>query len=361
MPASPGYTLITSSQIQDASGRLLAKGKVTFTPVTNLGNPTSAIAAGGGAISVAGVSFLVVNGAITTDLYGNAPQLADTSLTVPRNICYQVSISDANGVHVQGPGYQTVQPFGATWSLDSYSSSFAPIPTGPSNLIFDSVTGISYFFSVNMGVLTLFPSTTGSGTPTSVVFADLSNGQNYALTFKNGARTINNIGTLGSAVPGISFVDQDDETKSWTLQFSNGSPQWVGGPSTSSSLQNLILADIADGSLKTLSFIGGAFTTSDSPTSVVFADVVNGLYYQLSIVDHVRTIQPVPATSAAVDGLTLIDQGNSGNRYTLQFVNGSLDYTVASSTTPGVGFYTMADLATGADVTLSFVNGSLRY
>lgn len=137
---STGYTLITATKIQDAAGHLLPSGRVTFFPVNNLGQPISAIVAGGGVITQTGVAFLVVNGALTTDLLGDLPQLADTTLTNPANICYSVVITDATGTAIQGPGYGLVQPSGTTWSLDTYvpiqpaqvTTQYGPIgPPGP--------------------------------------------------------------------------------------------------------------------------------------------------------------------------------------------------------------------------------------
>jgi hypothetical protein len=117
-----GFTLITATKIQDASGRALASGTVTFFPVSSPGGgPVSAIAKDGGTITQTGVPFLVVNGAITTDMYGGAPQLADTTETTPANIAYRVTIVDSStGREIEGPGYGLVQPSGPSFSLDTY-------------------------------------------------------------------------------------------------------------------------------------------------------------------------------------------------------------------------------------------------
>ncbi len=116
----PGYTLITAAKIQDSTGRLLSSGRVTFFPTNNHGEAVSAVAGGGGMILSKPVTFLVVNGSITTDLFGNTPQVADTSLTTPANICYRITVTDDTNETVQGPGYGLAQPSGASWSLDTY-------------------------------------------------------------------------------------------------------------------------------------------------------------------------------------------------------------------------------------------------
>jgi hypothetical protein len=119
MPAPTGFTYITAAKIQDSSGRLLASGRVSFFPVNSAGRGLSALAGGGGMMTQTAVTFLVVNGVIGTDLYGGVAQLADTTLTNPVNIGYRVTVTDATGYEIQGPGYELVQPSGASRSLDN--------------------------------------------------------------------------------------------------------------------------------------------------------------------------------------------------------------------------------------------------
>jgi hypothetical protein len=260
MPSTPGFTLITAAKIQDASGRLLSSGRVSFFPVTSAGAPVSAIAGGGGGvITQTGVVFQVVNGAITEDLYGNPAQVADTTLTTPTNIGYMVTVTDQNGAAIQGPGYGFVQPFGATWSLDNWSSSLAPLPTTPNTLIVDGVTGLLYFVSVNLGQLVLFPIATGTQTPTAIVFADTVTGVHWALTFSNGARGLTDIGSLGTPIAGMTFIDEETENR-FTLQVTEGSLEETQVSSISSGVASYTLADVANGALHVLRFVNGAFT-----------------------------------------------------------------------------------------------------
>ena len=119
-----GMTSITGSNFRDASGRPLANGRMSCWPVNNSSQPVSAKAgtAGGGPILVTPVTFLIVNGAITTDTAGDPPQLCDTTLTRPENIGYRVRLIDtSNNSEVLGPGYDCVQPSGTSWSFDTYT------------------------------------------------------------------------------------------------------------------------------------------------------------------------------------------------------------------------------------------------
>ncbi|MDP9039578.1 MAG: hypothetical protein M3O02_09950 [Acidobacteriota bacterium] len=126
-----GFTTITASRIQDGSGNFLVSGRVICVPVNSEGGEVSAISGGfHGPILDLPVTFLVSNGALTTDLYGQPPRLADTALTAPANIAYRISIVDASGRELQGPGYRLVQPTGTTWSLDTYVPNNPLIPTG---------------------------------------------------------------------------------------------------------------------------------------------------------------------------------------------------------------------------------------
>jgi hypothetical protein len=219
-----GYTTVTASKIQDASGALLAGGRVTFYPVSSQGVPISAIADpadGGGAILQSGVVFLVVNGAITTDLFGNPPQVADTSLTSPQNIAYRITITDASGVDVQGPGYGLVQPTGTTWSLDTYQPNNGSLtttvvgatgPAGPPGspspssgmVLINTSTSVPFTLGISGGELALMP--------TQPVLIDSITGQLWQLGVAADSAGVNRVTfTLVSSalfpVASVSFYD----------------------------------------------------------------------------------------------------------------------------------------------------------
>jgi hypothetical protein len=210
MSAPTGFTLVTATKIQDASGRLLAFGRVTFFPVNNYGKPISALAGGGGGlITQTGVVFLVVAGVITTDLYDGTPQIADSALTTPANICYRISVTDATGAEVQGPGYGLQQPTGASFNLDTALPNQpmnATIQTGPAGAtgpigattLIDTVTALTYKLAVISGALGLVPAN---------VIADTDTGDCYALEIVSGAPTLVPVALTAGAVLTIGFID----------------------------------------------------------------------------------------------------------------------------------------------------------
>jgi hypothetical protein len=127
-----GYTTVSASKLTDASGNPLNNATISFTPCSASGAPLSFQVGGQGQAISAPVSANVVNGAFTI-------QLADTSLTLPQNICFAVKIvsrlSTAGALAQQllGPGY-LIQPSGSTWDFDAFEPNLptlALIQTGP--------------------------------------------------------------------------------------------------------------------------------------------------------------------------------------------------------------------------------------
>jgi hypothetical protein len=235
MPAPTGFTLITAAKIQNASGKLLASGRVSFFPVNSAGRGLSALAGGGGMMSQTAVTFLVVNGAITTDLYGAVAQLADTTLTNPVNIGYRVTVTDSTGYEIQGPGYELVQPSGPTWSLDTAVPSQPLLvttsivagtgsSTRPSTLaITDTVTSnLSVLLFVN-GTRELIGLGSSSGTAAAIVFVDTTNSaSHYKLTTANGALTLTSVSIGVAGVAGYPMIDTVSGANV-TLQVTGGS------------------------------------------------------------------------------------------------------------------------------------------
>ena len=135
-----GLTLITGSNFRNAAGQPLASGRMYCWPVNNDSQSISGKAgtAGGGAILNTAVVFLIVNGAITTDTAGNPAQLYDSMLTNPANLGYRVRIVDtSNNSEALGPGYDCVQPSGASWSFDTFTPpqpALTTITAGPQGL-----------------------------------------------------------------------------------------------------------------------------------------------------------------------------------------------------------------------------------
>lgn len=116
-----GFTTVSAAHLQDATGTVIAKATIYFLPVSpSTGRPISFRAGGAlGATVAVAVSAVVAAGAFNI-------QLADTTLTLPVNIGYKVTVLDnVTGDSLLGPGYGCVQPSGSTWSLDSYQPNLA--------------------------------------------------------------------------------------------------------------------------------------------------------------------------------------------------------------------------------------------
>ena len=115
MNAPAGFTVVTSTSFQDASGGLATNATIYFQPVDNKGTHISFRAGGaGGQVSFRPVQANVMNGAFSI-------VLADTTLTTPVNVGYSVTCFDNNSGHeLIGPGYGCIQPSGPTWNFDTF-------------------------------------------------------------------------------------------------------------------------------------------------------------------------------------------------------------------------------------------------
>lgn len=125
-----GFTTVSASHLQDATGTVIANATISFTPVDNSGRPISFRSGGNGEGQTAfrPVTATVKDGSFSLEL-------ADTSLTVPVNIGYSVKVIDKEtGNSLLGPGYTCVQPTGDAWSFDTYVPNLSPqltIQSGP--------------------------------------------------------------------------------------------------------------------------------------------------------------------------------------------------------------------------------------
>jgi hypothetical protein len=112
--ATTGYTVVSSAHLQDAAGNPVSNATIEFTPVNQDGTPVSFRTATG----------TTVAHPVSTQVYGGSftITLADTTLTLPANICYSITLtSRVNGAVIPMPGYGCIQPSGSTWSLDTYT------------------------------------------------------------------------------------------------------------------------------------------------------------------------------------------------------------------------------------------------
>jgi hypothetical protein len=233
MPAAAGFTLVTASKSQDSSGRLLASGRVSFFPVNSSGRGISALAGGGGMMTQTAVTFLVVSGGITTDLFGSTAQLADTTLTTPANIGYRVAVTDANGYEIQGPGYELVQPSGASFSLDT------AVPSQP----------------------LLVTTQVGSGTsrPSTLAITDTANGNMFLLLFVNGSRETIGLGAATGAVTAIVFIDTATSSH-YELTVVDGALTLTGVSVSVAGVASYPMVDAISGANVSLRVTGGTLT-----------------------------------------------------------------------------------------------------
>ena len=129
----PGYTSVSGTQVVDSSGAGIT-GLIRFFPVDGkTGKPISYQANGSGTGQRGSVVCGYVEAALSAGAFTTS--LADTRLTSPVNVSFRVQVIDVRtGNQVMGPGYEAIQPFGASWSLDDCKPDLAPlalIQTGP--------------------------------------------------------------------------------------------------------------------------------------------------------------------------------------------------------------------------------------
>jgi hypothetical protein len=113
--AQAQFTNVTASSIKMGSVAI-ASGIVTFTPVNQNGQPIPFVAGGGGGLyDPSAIPCTITAGAIT-----GSCQVADSALTTPANIFYQITVSNTS----TGKAF-TMQAVanitGTTWPLDHYA------------------------------------------------------------------------------------------------------------------------------------------------------------------------------------------------------------------------------------------------
>ena len=154
-----GYTTVSASYLQDATGTPITNATISFQPVDNKGNPLS--------FRAGGTSGQVISQPVTATVTAGAfsLSLADTTLTTPANVGYAVTVKDnITGKSLLGNGYGCVQPSGSTWSLDSYVPNVAHqaiIQYGPS--AYDLAVQNGFSGSVSAWLATLVGPTGASG------------------------------------------------------------------------------------------------------------------------------------------------------------------------------------------------------
>jgi hypothetical protein len=170
--APAGYTTIMATNVVDVGGNPLASGTATFQVMDGGGHPMSVQLGGYGQVHTEKVSVPVINGAFTA-------QVVDVSQTSPSFPCVSMTIVD-NSTGSSVLSYNCLQPTGATYDVDMFSTSTTPISplagsTVPGNLGVNgnlNVTG-----NLNMGGLNV------GNLMTSIITAENANGVLNAAMF----------------------------------------------------------------------------------------------------------------------------------------------------------------------------------
>ena len=115
-----GFTIVTATHVRDTTGKLIVNATIKFQPCDNQGRLTSyRIGGSGGQSSFQPVSTQVRNGIFSINL-------ADTTMTMPVNIAFAVTVIDnATGNVLLGPKGYLIQPSGAEWDFDAFTPSTA--------------------------------------------------------------------------------------------------------------------------------------------------------------------------------------------------------------------------------------------
>lgn len=139
--ATPALGQTVTVSASHLGGARPVTGVVTFQPALADGTPASARISSGGITTRQPLTATVTAGAFTL------PNVPDTALSTPANLCYSVSVRSQNGLQVLGPGFSCVQPAANnSWctsgvcNFDSFTPNLAalaltvpgaPGPTGP--------------------------------------------------------------------------------------------------------------------------------------------------------------------------------------------------------------------------------------
>jgi hypothetical protein len=115
----PGFTTVSATHVRDTTGAVIANATIKFQPCDAQGRMTSYRVGGGngGQSSFQPVSTQVRAGVFSI-------QLADTTLTLPPNIAFAVTVIDnATGNILLGPKGYLIQPSGEDWDFDAFTPS----------------------------------------------------------------------------------------------------------------------------------------------------------------------------------------------------------------------------------------------
>jgi hypothetical protein len=202
--APAGYTTIMATNVVDAGGNPLASGTATFQVVDSGGHPMSVQLGGYGQVHTEAVSVPVVAGAFTA-------QVVDVSQTSPSFPCVSMNVVD-NSTGVSVLSYNCLQPTGATYDLDMFSTSTTPVvpkagDTFSGNLGVDgnlNVTGNLNLGGFNVGNLaaTLLTAENDNGVLNAATFSGADIGAKVNTAFAS----LTNGGTVHIPAGSYSFA-----------------------------------------------------------------------------------------------------------------------------------------------------------
>jgi len=124
--SAQNLTTVTAANIFQSGPTLLASGTIYFSGVDATDRPISYQVGGLGQQIRYPIVCTITNGAIVQPC-----QVANTALTNPVNLCFDVTIKDrTNKLVLGGPngGYQCAQPTGGTWDFDNYVPNIHGMP-----------------------------------------------------------------------------------------------------------------------------------------------------------------------------------------------------------------------------------------
>jgi hypothetical protein len=224
--AQSPYVTVTGSHL---GGPRPANGIITWQPIWSDGSQASMRLGGGGITARQPSSATVTNGSFTL------PNIPDTNLTNPQNVCFVVTVKSSSGVQAIGPGFTCVQPAANNYwcisgvcDFDRYNpnlAALAAVQSGPTGLTGPVGCAVGSTCSAVVMVAPLEGQAVNQ--PTGSTFAvnsinktqvnadtfagaDLSAKVNAAQTFLNGSRGVISVNSDGAVTSGFTLLAGND-------------------------------------------------------------------------------------------------------------------------------------------------------
>jgi hypothetical protein len=340
-----GYVLVSGSTLVDSTGTPVANATISFAPVSSTGAPISYRINGHGQSIQSPVTALVTSGAFSI-------QVADTALTSPVNVCFNVTVIDnVSGNSILGPGYGCVQPAGsgvAVTGTQAWCTASGGSTGGACN--FDT-------FTPNLSALILsqaFPTaalgigTVVTGTPGSSAAASISgSAPNQSLNLTLPAGTNGTNGLNGLPGPPITFRGPWSSTTS----YATGDGVQYGGSSFSALISNTNVTPIAGGTWALLAQSGAALAVTTTPGQVI--GNVNGALVGVSPTVGGSSVAPSTSVTFPIPTNQMIPGSYTGLAGFGDSITCGNDVDSSCSSQPlATGIY-LADIATKEGLSLN--------